>query len=185
MPVLNTACIWCAVASQVHGGCPWKASFPKPCENSHILSKRKAPQFLQTAALKNHLSLFQRNLKKFHIHLYFFFYIPRHVSCAYLISKHRKTRFILYASKIYLDADKGTQVLRGKGWLCNLRNHNHIRETCGLVHFFPFRRFSRISWSRLASRSSSFRFFSANSCMIVSWYCDISRSRARSCAFHR
>lgn len=37
-----------------------------------------------------------------------------------------------------------------------------------LFHFSPLRRFSKISWSRRASRSSSARFFSANSRIILS-----------------
>lgn len=39
---------------------------------------------------------------------------------------------------------------------------------CLLTAYFFFRRFSRISWSRRASRSSSWRFSSANSRMILS-----------------
>ncbi len=45
--------------------------------------------------------------------------------------------------------------------------HKCISSTVGIYSFF-FRRFSKISWSRRASRSSSARFFSANSRMILS-----------------
>lgn len=48
-----------------------------------------------------------------------------------------------------------------------LIQHKCVSSTVGIYSFF-FRRFSRINWSRRASRSSSWRFFSEKSRMILS-----------------
>lgn len=72
-------------------------------------------------------------------------------------------------------------------YLVKLKNpfvqHRGISLAARAYGFF-FRRFSKINWSRRASRSSSWCFFSANSRMTVSWYWDISRSCARSRSLH-